>query len=72
MKMNQVKEMTGEELDRQLEELRKERLNLKIQAKTGQLENPARIRLIRRDIARIMTELKTRSGAVQEKAAAQA
>jgi large subunit ribosomal protein L29 len=55
MKIAQIKEMTDAELANLLEELQKERLNLKIQSKTGQLENPARFKQIRKDIARIKT-----------------
>ena len=56
MKKNEIHEFTQEELVKQLEDTQKELFNLKIQAKTGQLENSARIRLLRRDIARIKTE----------------
>ena len=56
MKMQKIKEMTGAELDNMLGDLRKERLNLHIQSRTGQLENPARFNQIRRDIARVQTE----------------
>ncbi len=61
MKMNEIREMTDPELDRLFEELQVERLNLQIQAKTGQLQNSARIRRIRRDIARIKTEKTNRA-----------
>ena len=68
MKMKSIREMTGEELDKQLADLRQEKLNLHIQAKTGQLEKPARITQIRKDIARILTERNSRAS----KAAAEA
>lgn len=67
MKMQKIKEMTGAELDNMLGDLRKEKLNLHIQSRTGQLENPARFTQIRKDIARIQTEQTARkaSGTVK-------
>ncbi len=63
MKMNKIKEMTDAELVNQLEEIRRETLNLRIQSKTGQLENPARFKQIRKDVARVKTEQKSRATA---------
>ncbi len=56
MKMSEIKEMTSEALELKIKELQDENFKLKIQAKTGQLENPSRINAIRKDIARIKTE----------------
>ncbi|QSH40730.1 50S ribosomal protein L29 [Lentisphaerota bacterium ZTH] len=56
MKMKEIKEMTDAELSAQIEDLHKEQLNLKIQSRTGQLEKTARVREVRKDIARIKTE----------------
>lgn len=56
MKAKDIREMTAEELDRAAEDCRKEIFNLRLQGQTGQLENPARIRLLRKDVARIETE----------------
>ena len=56
MKNNEIHELTAEELEKNLQDTQKEHLNLKIQAKTGQLENTARIRTLRRQIARLKTE----------------
>ena len=56
MKAKDIREMTAEELDRAAEESRNEIFNLRLQGQTGQLENPARIRLLRKDVARIETE----------------
>ena len=53
MKVSDIREYTEEELVKGLEDAQREYLNLRIQAKTGQLENTARLRLVRRDIARI-------------------
>jgi len=55
MKIKQIREMTVAERDNLLKELEKEQFNLAIQAKTGQLENSARRRQVRRDIARVLT-----------------
>ncbi len=60
MKAKEIKQMTKDELDHQIGEFFRERLNLRVQAKTGQLQNSARISQIRRDIARIKTELRSR------------
>ena len=55
MKVKELKEMTMDELNQQLEEISKERFNLKLQQVSGQLENPARIKELRRSVARIRT-----------------
>ena len=55
MKVKDLKEMTMEELDQQLEEIKKEQFNLKLQQVSGQLENPSRIKELRRSVARIRT-----------------
>ncbi len=53
MKISDIREYTEEELVKGLEDAQREYLNLRIQAKTGQLENTARLRQVRRDVARI-------------------
>jgi large subunit ribosomal protein L29 len=55
MKVNDLKEMTMDELDQQLQDIKKEQFNLKVQQVSGQLENPARIKDLRRTVARIKT-----------------
>ncbi|MEM6910774.1 MAG: 50S ribosomal protein L29 [Verrucomicrobiota bacterium] len=55
MKAKELRENTIEELAVKRRELKEESLNLRIQQQTGQLENPARLKLVRRDIARIET-----------------
>ncbi len=60
MKYSDIKELTDSELEHQHEEMLKEQLNLRIQARTGQIENTARLRQVRRDIARINTEKRNR------------
>lgn len=56
MKATEIREFTQDELARALEENQRELFNLRLQAKTGQLENTARIKQVRKDIARIKTE----------------
>ena len=60
MKMKDIMEMTDEELVRQVTDLQKERLKLKVQGRTGELKGTARISQIRKDIARIRTEQNVR------------
>ncbi|GAB5376720.1 MAG: 50S ribosomal protein L29 [Acuticoccus sp.] len=57
MKGEDVRAKTSDELVDQLRDLKKEQFNLRFQQATGQLENTARYRVIRRDIARIKTVL---------------
>ena len=65
MKMKEVKELTAEELENKIAELRKEHFTLRQQSKTGTLEKPAQLKNVRRDIARCLTEKKIRGAAVQ-------
>jgi large subunit ribosomal protein L29 len=58
MKVVELKEQTREELETKLLEAKKSLFNLKFQKSTGQLENPLRIRNLRKDIARIKTVLR--------------
>ena len=55
MKASDVRRMTQDELTDELAKLKKEQFNLRFQRATGQLENTARVRQVRRDIARIKT-----------------
>ena len=55
MKAAQWRGMTQDQLDDEIVKLKKEQFNLRFQAASGQLENTARVRQIRRDIARIQT-----------------
>lgn len=55
MKASDVRDMTPDQLDDELIELKKEQFNLRFQAASGQLEKTARTRQVRRDIARIKT-----------------
>ena len=55
MKSADVRAKSDDELKTQLGDLQKEAFNLRFQRASGQLENTARVRLVRRDIARIKT-----------------
>jgi large subunit ribosomal protein L29 len=55
MKIKDLREKTAEELAQQLEDTQKELFNLRLQQVAGQLENPSRIRELRRAKARIIT-----------------
>ncbi len=55
MSRKTIKEMTPDQRGNELAKLKREQFNLRFQAATGQLENTARVREIRRDIARIQT-----------------
>jgi large subunit ribosomal protein L29 len=57
MKANDLRAKTPDELKSQLLDLKKEAFNLRFQKASGQLENTARVRAVRRDIARIRTIL---------------
>ena len=60
MKASELREMTNEELNERVNELKAELFNLRFQLATGQLENPMRIREVKRDIARVKTILRER------------
>jgi large subunit ribosomal protein L29 len=55
MKAPDVRLMSADQIGEELERLRKEQFNLRFQRATGQLENTARVRQVRRDIARLST-----------------
>ena len=59
MKASDLRTKSVDELKADLIELRKEQFNLRFQAASGQLENTARVRLVRRDIARVKTVLQS-------------
>ncbi len=58
MKARELRELSIPELKEKLKELREELLNLRFQKSINQLENPMRIRQVKRDIARILTILR--------------
>jgi large subunit ribosomal protein L29 len=55
MKVEDIRAMSLDQMDDEVLKLKKERFNLRFQKATGQLENTARVRLVRRDIARLKT-----------------
>ena len=57
MKAQELKEKTPEQLQEQLVALKKEAFNLRFQQATGQIESTARMRSVRRDVARVKTVL---------------
>ena len=60
MKVSELRELAVEELQRKEQDLRKELFNLRFQQATGEIENPMRIRTIRKDIARVLTVITER------------
>ncbi len=55
MKASDIRHLSPDQKAEELERLKKEQFNLRFQRATGQLENTARVRQVRRDIARIMS-----------------
>jgi len=55
MKIGDARAMTNDEIEDKILELKKEQFNLRFQKATGQLANTARVRIVRRDIAQLMT-----------------
>lgn len=64
MKATEIREMSNEELMKKLEEFKSELFVLRFQNETGQLENPMKINLIKKDIARVKTVLRERTANV--------
>ncbi len=55
MKANELRDLSDTELIERMRETRKQLFNLRFQHATGQLDNPRKLRVVRQDIARIMT-----------------
>ncbi|HRZ86381.1 MAG TPA: 50S ribosomal protein L29 [bacterium] len=68
MKAKELQEYSEKEREAKLRELRAGLFNLRVQAKTGRLEKPGQIRLMKKDIARLLTveNQKKKAGAVKE------
>jgi large subunit ribosomal protein L29 len=64
LRARQLRELSDEELDRRMAETRQELFNLRFQSATGALENSARLRMTKREIARILT-IKSERGALR-------
>ncbi|RQD77435.1 MAG: 50S ribosomal protein L29 [Candidatus Syntrophonatronum acetioxidans] len=60
MKAKEIRELSDAELQAKVGELKEELFNLRFQMVTGQLENPMRIRQVRKDIARVKTIIRER------------
>ena len=60
MKPAEIRELSAEDLAAKLKEAREELFNLRFQMATSQLDNTARVRLVKKDIARIQTEMRAR------------
>jgi large subunit ribosomal protein L29 len=71
-KPNELREMSQENLEGRLAELTEERFRLRFRSATESIENPMRFRAIRREIARIQTILKEKSGAGSQESGAPA
>jgi large subunit ribosomal protein L29 len=61
MKFKEIQELTSDELQTKKRDLRQESLHLRLQQQSGQLEQPSRLRLLRREVARVETVLTQRS-----------
>ena len=61
-----LKGLSLDQLDDELLKLKKEQFNLRFQRASGQLENTARVRIVRREIARIMTIARQKRGAAAQ------
>ena len=57
MNAAELRDKTPDQLREELVNLKKEQFNLRFQAATGQLENPARMKTVRRNVARVLTVL---------------
>ncbi len=61
MKFKEIQEMSSEELTTKKRDLRQESLHLRLQQQSGQLEQPSRLRLLRRQVAQLETVLAGRA-----------
>ena len=60
MKVREIRDLSSDELNHRLDSLKEELFNLRFQVATGQLDNPMRVREVRKDIARVKTVLRQR------------
>lgn len=65
MKASEIKEMTLVELNNKLVDLRKELFNLRFQHAVNQLDNPMRIKAVKKDIARVKTFIRKQESGIQ-------
>ena len=60
MKINKIREMSSPDIEKELGELKSELFKLRFSLKTNGLDNPMKIKEVRKDIARVKTELRKR------------
>jgi large subunit ribosomal protein L29 len=60
MKASEIRELSNEDLNAKLKDARAELFNLRFQMATSQLDNTARVKQVKKDIARILTEMRAR------------
>ena len=71
MKPAEIRELSDDQLEEKLQEGRQELLNLRFQMATSQLDNTARVKTVKKDIARILTEQRAREIAAEKSAASE-
>ncbi len=71
MKPTEIRALSDEQLAEKLKEGRAELFNLRFQMATSQLDNTARVKTVKKDIARVLTEQRAREIAAQKSAAAE-
>ena len=67
MKFKEIQELSSEELQTKKREMRQESLHLRLQQQSGQLEQPSRLRLLRRQVAQLETVLARRTKTAEKK-----
>jgi large subunit ribosomal protein L29 len=70
-KATELRDLSDDELAQKLDEAKEELFNLRFQNVTGQLDNPMRIKVMRREVARIMTVMREREIELHEQATKQ-
>ena len=65
MKANEIKDLSAAELNEKLAELKQELFNLRFQHDVNQLENPMRMKAVKKDIARVKTFIRKQESGVQ-------
>lgn len=68
MKIKDIRNLSGDELNKKVSELKNELFNLRFQLATGQLDNPATIKRVKKDIARVKTIQRERELNVEKEA----
>jgi large subunit ribosomal protein L29 len=64
MKAKEIRELSNDDLKQKLKDGRAELFNLRFQMATSQLDNTARIKIVKKDIARLLTEIRARRDSV--------